>query len=135
MSAMPRGIKYRGLTGNNQPSIIVSTDKRKGIGGKSHMCKSIVYAPDRVGIDRALIETDLAFTAVKRAVFDENGNEIPNSHRIVRHDTGGLLAVNKGGRYNVLNHFEAARHGLGNLFDDPDGDIISSVLNLYKGRN
>ena len=98
------------------------------------MCKSIVYAPGHSTIDRALIGADLAFTAVKRAVFDENGNEIPNSHRIVRHDNGGLLAVNKGGRYNVLNHFEAARHGLGNLFDDPDGDIISSVLSLYNGR-
>ena len=98
------------------------------------MCKSIVYAPGHSTIDRALLEADLAFTAVKRSVFDEQGNEIPGSHRIVRHDTGGLLAVNKGGRYNVLNHFEAARHGLGNLFEDADAEIISSVLSLYNGR-
>ena len=99
------------------------------------MCKSIVYAPGRSTIDTALMQSGLAFTAAKRLVKDETGEyEIPGMYRIARVDTNKTVGINKGGRYNVLQHFEAVRHGLSNLFDDLDGEIVSSVLNLYNGR-
>ena len=98
------------------------------------MCKSIVYAPNRVSIDQALIEAGLEAPVAKREVYDAAGAVIPGMFRIARVDNGATVGINKGSRYNVIQHFEAIKHGLGNVTDSVDGQIVSSVLNLYRGR-
>ena len=99
------------------------------------MCYPVEYGSTPVTIDQALLDANLAFNAVKKPVYDEAGNEVPGMYRVMRTDiTAPALGINKGSRYQVIQHYENLRATIEGLYDSPDQAIINRVLNLYNGR-